>query len=304
MLRLFGNNSVTEKTSEEKPEVVKRLDIAKINEVIRCFPIGKKIRYFPEFQAQLTLETIIIAYSINNELIYSQKDIRFDSVSDKDALYITRNGSQQQIKHVTSFSIIIPDDTEDNSKLDYSRKAELGKNSFRRGNNITLIANNMDKGIPQVDTTVNKTALLKDGYFANHKVVYLEAQLKSLAYIDQRQHYRLKTWIPAAFKISDYDNPVRCHLFDFSDECAQVRFDDDNALPRNIVDDAEATITFQMDNTSPPVTIKGSILRKNNDAVVITLDQILKDERFTRLDLIDLLAIKTTLLQHPETQQD
>ena len=61
MLRLFGNNSVTEKTSEEKPEVVKRLDIAKINEVIRCFPIGKKIRYFPEYQSQLTLDSIIIA---------------------------------------------------------------------------------------------------------------------------------------------------------------------------------------------------------------------------------------------------
>jgi len=61
MLRLFDNSNVTIKTADEKPEVEKRLDIGKLNEVTRCFPIGKKIRYFPEFQSQLTLDSIIIA---------------------------------------------------------------------------------------------------------------------------------------------------------------------------------------------------------------------------------------------------
>lgn len=305
MLRIFGkNNGTTTKTTSESAVVEKRLDITKINEIVQCFPIGKKIRYFPEFQTQLTLDSIIIAYSINNELIYSQKDLVYDTVSDKDVFFIRKNGSEHHIKHITSFSIIIPDDTEENLKLDYSRKAEIGRTAFRRGNNITLIACNMDRGIPQVDTTVNKTAVLKNGYYANNKVVYLEALLNSLVYIDQRQHYRFRTWIPAILSLAGNNNSARCHLFDFSDECAQIRFDEGNTLPGNITDDTEAVITFQLDDTSPSITIKGSVLRKSHDAIVITLDQILKDERFTNLDMIDLLAIKSSLLQHPETQQD
>ena len=304
MLRIFNKNNVATKTAAESTEVEKRLDIARINEVVQCFPIGKKIRYFPEFQTQLTFESIIIAYSINNELVYSQKDLHYDTVSDQNVFLIRRNGSEQQIKRITGFSIIIPDDTEENAKLDYSRKAELGRTAFRHGNNITLIASSMDKGIPQVDTTVGKTTVLKNGYYANNKVVYLDALLNSLTYIDQRQHYRFRTWIPAALNIAGDHNSISCHLFDFSDECAQIRFDEGNVLPADMADDTEAIITFQLDDAAPSITIKGNILRKNNDAIVITLDQILKEERFIKLDLIDLLAIKTNLLQHPETQQD
>jgi len=304
MLRIFSKNNAATKTPDEKPEAEKRLDIAKINEVIQCFPIGKKVRYFPEFQTQLTLDSIIIAYCINKELIYSQNDIHYDIVADKDVFFLRRNGSEQHVKHVTSFNFILPDDSDENSKLDYSRKAELGKTAFRRGNNITLIANNMNRGIPQLDTTVSKTAVLKDGYYAKHKVVFLDTLINSLTYIDQRQHYRFRTWIPATLSISNNSNTIRCHLFDFSEECVQIRLENLDSLPINLENDTEIVITTQLDDRAAPVTLKGTILRKEIDAVVITLEGILKEGRFARLDLIDILAIKTSLLQHPQTQQD
>ena len=48
--------------------------------------------------------------------------------------------------------------------------------------------------------------------------------------------------------------------------------------------------------------IKGNILRKNTDAIVVTLEKILKGQKFTSLDMIERLAIKSGLLHHPQTE--
>ena len=270
------------------------LNHADIYAAIQWFPLGKKIRYFPEFQTQLTLDSIVIGYCINNTIVFSHKDIRLDIIADKQEFIVHNHGKEQQLKRITSFSIIIPDNTDDNSKLDYIRKAEIGRTAFRRGNNITLLAANMDRGIPRIDTTVRKIAILKNSHYENHKVVFLDAMLNTLAYIDQRQYPRIKTWIPATVRISD--NTDFC---DFSERSVQLRIDDGNSLPHTISATSEAVMSVQLDNVSPPITIKGNILRKNTDAIVVMLDKILKDQKFTTLDIIDRLAIKTGLLEHP-----
>ena len=130
----------------------------------------------------------------------------------------------------------------------------------------------------------------------------LDVLLDSFVYIDQRQHPRFRTWIPAAVSIAQGSYPIRCHFYDFSERCVQLRIDDGNTLPGRITNTTEAVLTVQLDNTSPPVTIKGNILRKNTDAIVVSLDKILKAQKFTNFDMIDRLAIKTSLLQHPGTE--
>lgn len=304
MLRIFGKNNPTVKNPDDASDSVKRLDIAGINEVVRCFPIGKKIRYFPEFQKQLVLDSIIIAYSINKVLVYSLNDLRYDVISGKDTFYIRKNGDEQHIQRVTGFSIIIPDNSDDNAKLDYSRKAELGKTAFRSGNNITLIASNMDRGIPHLDTTVSKTTTLKEGYYSNHKVVFLDTSPDNLAYIDQRLHYRFKTWIRASLGVPADGDTINCYLYDFSEECFLVKPGNEYPLPGKIADNAEVVLTASLDETSDPITLRGTVLRNNKDGILIALKGILKGGTFVNLDLIDLMAIKTSLLQHPRTQQD
>ena len=303
MLRIFGKHNTSAKNHDRTAEIDIGLDISKINEVILRFPIGKKIHCFPEFQSQLTFESIVIGYSINNALVFSLNDIYHDARENGDVLFVKNNDGEQRFKYFKTFNIIIPDNTDDNHQLDYLRKSEIRRFAFRNGNNLTLIADNTERGTPQVETTVTRTTIPKDGYYANNKVVYLGPNLDSLSYIDQRQHYRLRIWLPATLSISA-NNPVSCHLFDFSDESVQIRFDDGDTLPVKISDNDEAVMKFQLDESSPPFIIRGNILRKNNNAVVITLNHIFKDDKFCRLDLIDKLVIKTTLLQHPETILD
>ncbi len=300
MLRIFGKHKTSAKNQDRTVKVDTGLDVSKINEAILRFPIGKKIHCFPEFQSQLTFESIVIGYSINNALVFSPNDIYHDARENGDVLYVKNNDGEQRFKYIKSFNIIIPDNTDDNHQLDYLRKSEICKTAFRNGNNITLIADNTDKGTPQVETTVTKTTIPKDGYYANNKVVYLGPNLNSLSYIDQRQHYRLRIWLPATLSVSA-DNPADCHLSDFSDESVQIRFNEGDAFLSEISANDEAVVTFQLDNSLPPFVIRGNILRKNNNAVVITLKHIFKNVKFCRLDLVDKLVIKTTLLQHPET---
>jgi hypothetical protein len=47
------------------------------------FPIGRKVRYFPEYQRDIVFHTIIIAWRVNDQDIYSREAIL------KDAEYIT-----------------------------------------------------------------------------------------------------------------------------------------------------------------------------------------------------------------------
>ena len=46
--------------------------------VIEFFPIGKKLRYYPEFNKDIVLDTLVIGYGVNHHFIYSMDSIETD----------------------------------------------------------------------------------------------------------------------------------------------------------------------------------------------------------------------------------
>ena len=55
------------------------LKISAIKTLIEFFPIGKKLRYYPEFHTDIVLDTIIVAYCVNGHFVYSLDAIEFDA---------------------------------------------------------------------------------------------------------------------------------------------------------------------------------------------------------------------------------
>ena len=49
-----------------------------LRQVVEFFPIGKKIRYSPEYKKEVILDTLIVAYCVDGEYIYSWDAIEFD----------------------------------------------------------------------------------------------------------------------------------------------------------------------------------------------------------------------------------
>jgi hypothetical protein len=281
------------------------LSIAKLTELFRYFPLGEKIRYYPEYQKEGALETLVLGYAVNEQLIFSPVDIRCQQDGDRDVLRLTVDGHERLVDEVENFSLLIPFNQEDENKRDYGRRAELGpRGPFRRRNTITLLACSTGGTLSYLDTEVRKILPLNSGIYAGHEVVVLDVLPSSLKLTDQRQHYRLQTELPAILTIRDGETH-ECTMLDFSEESVRLQFAEVTADIAALTEFRRLKLEFivGVEGNGKSYALDGVMYRKADDRLVMKLQGIYKDGKTHSLGLVDILDIKASLLQHPATQQ-
>jgi hypothetical protein len=274
-------------------------------ELFRYFPLGEKVRYYPEYQKEAALETIVLGYSVNDQHIFSPIDIRCQQEGERDVLRLMVDGYERLVQDVESFSLLIPFNQEDESKRDYMRRAELGPHGpFRRQNIISLIACSTNGTLSQLDTEVRRLLPLKSGIYAGHDVVVLDVLADSLALTDQRQHYRLQTDLPATLTVKDGETHD-CTLMDFSEESVQLSFEEISVDLLALTEYRRLTLKFDvtLDGRGKEYALDGVMYRRTDNSLVVKLQGIYKNNKLQSLGLVDILDIKASLLQHPATQQ-
>lgn len=303
MLSLFKKNTANKSSGKigGKEELV--LSIDQLEQILGQFPIGIKLNYCPEFMHEILLETIIIAYSINHKLIYSLNDVSIEK-GKKPALIINHNGATKRISKFTEFSIIVPYYRDNESKLDYQRKSSLGRNGpLIKGNNLTLIAPGLRGGMPHLDTIVTRRTKLKEGIYRKQIVVYLEVLPDTLENIDQREHQRINTNIPVLLQTQEQDFAEVHSIVDFADNSAQLELAEDSVLYGNVKEGQMITMTLSFDDLDEPFSLIGNLYPKSDSRAVIILSDILKDGKFSPMDMLDKFEIKTAILNHPATKK-
>ncbi len=276
------------------------IDPERLAELMRCFPISGKIRYYPEHRKDIVLESIVIAYGINNQLIYTQHDIRVDSDTGKPVVTVEDDWKDRRMREVRSFCLLIPYVGGMEGDLDYDRRVALETGGFlQRGEVLTLMSLCNTRGVPHVNSVVRKRTLLKDGYYANHAVVVLEVQPETLNHIDQRQQMRVRTAIPVSLQSADEAPPFTAMMVDFTESSLKLRLDpsaDPVAERKNLI------ITIDLPAHGRKFILGGRPLRRDGDYLVISLTSRFRDSRFRDIELMDALDLKATLLQHPSTR--
>ncbi|HHI94404.1 MAG TPA: hypothetical protein ENK04_12985 [Gammaproteobacteria bacterium] len=304
--KVFGGAADSGTKSRDSTKAVKEpLAIAKLTELFRYFPLGEKIRYYPEYQKEGALETIVLGYSVNGQFVFSPVDIGCQQDAERDVLRLTVDGQAHLVQEVESFSLLIPFNQEDENKRDYGRRAELGpRGPFRRRNTITLLACSVGGTLSQLDTEVNKVLPLTDGIYAGHEVVVLDVLPGSLKLTDQRQHYRLQTELPASLSIRDGETH-QCTLLDLSEGSVRLQFTEITADIMALTEFRRLKLSFNVDVDGKGKTyaLDGVMYRKTDDRLVMKLQGIYKDGKVVPLGLVDILDIKANLVQHPATQQ-
>ncbi len=281
------------------------LSIAKLTELFRYFPLGEKIRYYPEYQKEGALETIVLGYSVNGQFVFSPVDIGCQQDGERDVLRLTVDGQERLVQEVANFSLLIPFNQEDENKRDYGRRAELGpRGPFRRHNTITLLACSTGGTLSHLDTEVNKVLPLTDGIYAGHEVVVLDVLPSSLKLTDQRQHYRLQTELPASLSIRDGETH-QCTLLDLSEGSVRLQFTEVTADIMALTEFRRLKLSFNVDvdGKDKAYALDGVMYRKTDNRLVMKLQGIYKDGKVESLGLVDILDIKASLFQHPATQQ-
>ena len=63
--RLFGKSRGASKDTPHTAHGPEKIDPGRIRTLIEFFPIGKKLRYYPEFNKEIVLDTLVVAYCAN-----------------------------------------------------------------------------------------------------------------------------------------------------------------------------------------------------------------------------------------------
>jgi len=306
--KVFGGASGSGTKTESRGNaraMTEPLSIAKLTELFRYFPLGEKMRYYPEFQKEGALETLVLGYSVNGQFVFSPVDIGCQQEGERDVLRLVVDGQESLIPEVERFSLLIPFNQEDENKRDYGRRAELGpRGPFRRHNSITLLACSSGGTLSQLDTEVDKVLPLTDGIYAGHEVVVLDVLPGSLKMTDQRQHYRLQTELPASLSIREGETHP-CTLLDLSEGSVRVQFAEMTADIMALTEFRRLKLSFNVDvdGNGKAYALDGVMYRKTDDRLVMKLQGIYKDGKVEPLGLVDILDIKASLFQHPATQQ-
>lgn len=297
MLNFFKNKQDSATSSQDK-EV---LDGRTIFRLMRHFPVGAKIQYYPEYQKNIVLDSVVIAYAINDLFVYSTSGLICD---EKGILAFSDQGLERVFKKITSFRIVLPVFSQSEAKLDYIRREELLKvGGLVKGNVITLMAEQSAGQVPVLETIVEKRTMLKEGFYANQTVALLEVDAATLMLSDQRAHLRLKTNIPATIQVSKRGEYalLNCTMIDFSDRSLRLQMDAEYAAEAMPKEGGKLIVSFNLPGQSEYISLVGEVFRIEGDAIVVMLTGFVKSGQSVELGQIEMLKIKANLLQHAGT---
>lgn len=284
-------------TPTAAPERTPGFDPDKLRMLAMHFPIGRKMHYFPEYHRDAVLTTIILAYRINENFVYANDGVQLGEDRAKPGFRVD-GGGWLALDDLKSFQILVPDTSEMERQLDYFTRAELGRaGQFKQGNIITLInKETAGRGIPTLDTTVYRRMDMREGPYVGSAAVLLTPDFATLGIADKRRHQRVSTARAAGIYLSeDAHTAFPCELRDFSEKSLRLAAVQAEAMP-SFRQGQTLYVEFQMAETGLWYRFQGKMARQDNETCVVKIDQIYLNGEFKKVRLMDVLEIKTQLL--------
>ena len=272
---------------------------ARIRTLIEFFPIGKKLRYYPEFKQDIVFDTLILAYCVNGNYLYSTDAIDRDAEGNPTVFRFGENDQRTPVAALKLFQLLVPDTSHLEMKLDYHRRAQIGRGKqFNKGNYISLISNAGGKGVSTVDTEVAKQVNLPDGPYAHMNMVLLTPELSTLSVTDQRKKSRAKITAPVTLHIPDVRQALPCTLVDMSEGEVRMRVREHGAVMPELQRGDGVLIEADLGEAERHYTIKGNVIRRSPETCVLQLEGQIRDGKYCAFSPLDLLELKAGLLNY------
>lgn len=265
-----------------------------------CFPIGKKVRYYPEYQREIDFQTIVLAYRVNDQFVYSRDAVETDAEG-RPIAFRTAERSVVTVSRLAKLQFLLPDTSDMERTLDYFTRAEIGSGGqFRLGNTITLVGDTVGRAIPTVDSSVDRRLTLRTGPFADSPTVLVSPELETLVMADQRQKQRVVTEIPAYLHLTADGAPFHCMLNDFSDVSLRlVALDAGRPMPE-LESERRVVVEFSAGEAQSAYRLRGKVFRRTEEFCVIDIEHLYRNGDFGKIKAMDILEIKSDLLnRHP-----
>lgn len=296
---IFGKSFGPSDVKPSKRARPLKVDLERIKALIEFFPIGKKLRYYPEFKQEIVFDTLVVAYCVNGGFVYSAEAIERDA---NGAPAVFRTGADDQrisVSAIHSFQFLVPDTSDLEKNLDYHRWGLIGRGrQFTSGNCISLISNAGGKGVSTVDTEVDKQVDLPDGPYAHSTMVLLTPDLTSLLITDQRKKSRTKLATPVTMSLLDGQFTGPCLIVDISDGELRIRRRERGTTMPAMQRGDEVIIESELGEAERRYFIKGVVIRRSTETCVVQLAGQFKDGKLINFTPLDLLELKAGLLNY------
>jgi hypothetical protein len=273
--------------------------LARIRTLIEFFPIGKKLRYYPEFKQDIVFDTLILAYCVNGNYVYSSDSIDRDAEGNPTFFRVGENELRLPVSALKLFQLLVPDTSHLEMKLDYHRRAQIGRGKqFNKGNYISLMSNAGGKGVSTVDTEVAKQVNLPDGPYSHMNMVLLTPELSTLSVTDQRRKSRAKITAPVTLHVPDVRQALPCTLVDMSEGEVRMRVREHGAVMPELQRGDGVIVEADLGEAERHYTIKGNVIRRSPETCVLQLEGQVRDGKYVSFAPLDLLELKAGLLNY------
>lgn len=241
----------------------------------------------------------MVAYCVNGDFVYSGDAVERDSDGFPKVFRTGESEERTPISRLTLFQLMVPDTTDLELKLDYQRRALIGRGrQFIKGNSISLISKAGGRGMSTVDTEVAKQLVVKDGPYAHTKMILLTPDLSSLAVTDQRHQARAKTCVPVRLSVLDDGVSGLYTVADMSNGAMRLRVRERDATMPAMKPGDEVILDIDLGEAERRYTIKASVLRRSPETCIVILEGLLSDGKLGAFSPLDVLALKAGLLNY------
>jgi len=291
----FGPAGAEEPASGRFPPM--KIELAKIKTLIDFFPIGKKLRYYPEFKHEIVLDTLIVAYCVNGNFVYSSEAIERGPDDLPAAFHSSEPAIRTHVSKLKMFQLLVPDTSDLELKLDYDRRALIGRGrQFKQGNCISLISNAGGIGVSTLDTEVAKQVDLPDGPYAHANMILLTPDFSTLSVTDQRKKARTKIFVPVKMFSPLGKFSALCTIVDISEGELRMRMRERGTTMPELQRGDALIIETELAEAERHYLIKATVIRRSAETCVIHLDGQIRDGKLQKFVALDLLELKSGLL--------
>lgn len=294
MLSFFKRGRPASTKGATRASVEGAIDPKRLWRLVELFPIGGTVLLRPEYQEAIELDSIVVGYQVNGQLVYGNGDIERQG----EALRFHSAESGAVIERVESFALLVPLENSNEGQLDYARRSELKRiGLFRRGNTITLVTLADSDTLFAVDSTVASRKRLPDGLYSNHEVAVLTLEPDTLKSTERRKYQRLQitTEVPASIRAVKGQQLFDCQLRDYAEGGCAVQFEPQEGIRSLITLGKRVYLEWTMPSSGRHYRVEGVIAKADGEEFVVQFRRIEKSGNFATFTMIDAIEIKTAL---------
>lgn len=290
----------TEPAAVEPSAKLCRQNVKCVRRIIESLPLGARIRHHAEFDENSVLDGLVLGYGFDGHLVFLKNQLAFidSDVTPEIHINTADQGGTIDFRSIESFQLLIPSDTGEERKLDYDRRASIGRNGpFSKGAYLTLIS--LGNGVEnlRMACTVDKRMVLETGPHRGLQVALLNVQLATIESYEPRAQSRVETRTPVTICYEGSDTVLPAFIVDVSEFFLRVALDPEDRKWPALADKNLVHIALKPWPNKPMLKLKCHFIRDAGGERVFEIDQQLKQGKYIAFEMLDAIELKIALME-------